>query len=427
MSTDQHHPPSFETLISELSSELESIVRRFAGRIAEEREAALWAVRAEAAESQRELDASMDQRIADAVQSARAEVEASARAAADAAEASVMDRVDAAVAAATGVHDATLTAALGEAQAQAREAAALRTEAQSVRIGEREAALAGIERLLRGIEAIDRAATLPEVLDALAEGVAAEAERAMMFVVRGRALTAWRLRGFGETVPADASLSLPIETAGVLAQVVERNEVRQVHPERFARETAALAFAGLPASEVGLAVPVVVGGRTAAVVYADDGDAPGKPVPGGWPEAVQMLARHAGRCLEVLTATRLMSALHGPAETDPRSGPALDHTNEEAGPGTFATGPEAMESARRYARLLISELKLYNEAEIGIGRHKRDLRSRLHAEIVRARRMFEERIPAQFAARDQVFEEEIVRTLADGDPALLGVEPQERS
>jgi hypothetical protein len=78
------------------------------------------------------------------------------------------------------------------------------------------------------------------------------------------------------------------------------------------------------------------------------------------------------------------------------------------------------QGARRYARLLVSEIKLYNEAAVRTGRERRDLLVRLRPEIDRARRLYEERIPELAGARGQYFQQELVQTLADGDPALLG-------
>ena len=51
-------------------------------------------------------------------------------------------------------------------------------------------------------------------------------------------------------------------------------------------------------------------------------------------------------------------------------------------------------SARRYARLLVSEIKLYHEPAVIDGRRDRDLATRLGGEIARARVMYEERVPA---------------------------------
>ena len=78
------------------------------------------------------------------------------------------------------------------------------------------------------------------------------------------------------------------------------------------------------------------------------------------------------------------------------------------------------EGAQRFARLLISEIKLYHEAQVDEGRRARDLRQRLHAHIERARQLYEERVPSDLRARTDYFEQELVRTLADGDPILLG-------
>jgi len=78
------------------------------------------------------------------------------------------------------------------------------------------------------------------------------------------------------------------------------------------------------------------------------------------------------------------------------------------------------QAARRYAKLLVSEIKLYNEVAVRVGREKRDLLTRLQPEVERARRLYEERVPAAVAGRRQYFQQELLHTLADGDPSLLG-------
>ncbi|MEJ7711269.1 MAG: hypothetical protein WKF84_15740 [Pyrinomonadaceae bacterium] len=45
--------------------------------------------------------------------------------------------------------------------------------------------------------------------------------------------------------------------------------------------------------------------------------------------------------------------------------------------------------ARRFARLLVSEIKLYNEEKVQKGRHEGDLYNRLQEEIDRSRLMYE--------------------------------------
>jgi len=87
-------------------------------------------------------------------------------------------------------------------------------------------------------------------------------------------------------------------------------------------------------------------------------------------------------------------------------------------PPAVATEDE-IQSARRYARLLVSEIKLYNEGAVRVGRERRDLRARLGDEIDRARRLYEQRIGTAVPDRETYFHQELVQTLADGDPSLF--------
>ncbi len=79
------------------------------------------------------------------------------------------------------------------------------------------------------------------------------------------------------------------------------------------------------------------------------------------------------------------------------------------------------EEARRFARLLVSEIKLYNEDQVGRGRAEKDLGERLKDDIERSREMFEKRIPAEVRDGRDYFRDELVRILADGDADALGM------
>jgi hypothetical protein len=111
------------------------------------------------------------------------------------------------------------------------------------------------------------------------------------------------------------------------------------------------------------------------------------------------MSRHVARCLEVFTAYRSAQVL-----------------NEAGRPGAPADDEQA---ARRYARLLISEIKLYHEADVVAGRRERDLASRLGGEIARARVLYEQRVPAHIRQSTDCFHDELVHTLADGDRELI--------
>jgi hypothetical protein len=76
--------------------------------------------------------------------------------------------------------------------------------------------------------------------------------------------------------------------------------------------------------------------------------------------------------------------------------------------------------ARRFARLLISEIKLYNEQKVSEGRIEHDLYDRLREYIDRSREMYDKRVKAEVAARYDYFHGELVNTLAEGDASKLG-------
>jgi hypothetical protein len=79
------------------------------------------------------------------------------------------------------------------------------------------------------------------------------------------------------------------------------------------------------------------------------------------------------------------------------------------------------EEARRFARLLVSEIRLYNEATVQEGKLTHDLYRRLKDDIDRSREMYEQRIPAEVRAATDFFNDELVRILADGDRGALGM------
>ena len=79
------------------------------------------------------------------------------------------------------------------------------------------------------------------------------------------------------------------------------------------------------------------------------------------------------------------------------------------------------EEARRFARLLVSEIKLYNEDEVERGRAEKDLGARLREDIDRSREMYEKRIPEDVRDGHDYFHDELVRILADGDADALGM------
>ena len=211
--------------------------------------------------------------------------------------ASALDERDSEVRA---VRDATLREAAAETERRVADAEA------TARVREREAEMAAITRLLENIRMLDAATTLSEVLDALAETVASQTERAALLVVRNDRLVGWRLIGFGDHDAQPRAIEIALNEHCVLnAAIAEARPVSTRHTG-----AASPAFARLAPEHLGLAVPVNVGGRAVAVVYADSEaqHARDHQTPSGWPEVVEVLARHAARCLEALTVQKTVSA-----------------------------------------------------------------------------------------------------------------------
>ena len=323
------------------------------------------------------------------------------------------------------------------ADAESRSAEAVKAQVSAARVKERELELASVNRLLESIRGLDGATSLSEVLDALALAAGKEAARAAVVVLRAERIQGWKLTGFGARDANPKAIDIPLSESGVIGMAVAAG--RPV--TTMDGETAAIGpgFHSLPTDRTGLAVPVVVGGRVVAVIYADAVTLDGVEhlTPSGWPELIEVLARHAGRCLEAMTALRAApkqiptpSAIKAAAPAAapiaaPRPEAAESRRSSPDGARAEADTParvtEVDESAaKRAARLLISEIRLYHEPAMHEGRQQKNLLERLGPEIERARKMYDQQVPEDVRSKTDYFHQELVRTLAGGDASLLG-------
>ena len=76
--------------------------------------------------------------------------------------------------------------------------------------------------------------------------------------------------------------------------------------------------------------------------------------------------------------------------------------------------------ARRFAKLLVSDIELYNKAKLAEGRKNKDLYRRMKPDIERSRQAYEQRFGKTVGKQFDYFHDELVRTLAGNDPSLLG-------
>jgi hypothetical protein len=260
-----------------------------------------------------------------------------------------------------------------------------------------------MQRLLDGVRAIDRARTLTGVIDALLDAANGEAPRAAMFLVRDGRVRAHRTAGFPTSI-SSAAMDSAVADAGVVGVAVERGAVASSPadgPVPGFAQSADLELASLEA----LALPITLDGEAVAVLYVDRPDAGGAPALD--PSLLEVLARHAGRALEALTAFKTARAF------------VRADTGSMAVAQAVTHGPDEDEAARRYARLVISEIKLYHEDAVSEGQRAGDLATRLGGEIARARALYDQRVPAHLRGASEHFHAELVRTLGNGDDRLF--------
>lgn len=261
---------------------------------------------------------------------------------------------------------------------------------------------AGNTRLLEAIRSIGGGQSLSQALEALANGAALEAGRAAILLIREERFVGWRFVGFGPGFESAGTVEISPADAGIVADAARTGETTSADGVAGGL---APSFAQLAAGQESVAVPLVMGGQAVAVLYADQGTGGSSS---GWQASVEVLARYAARCLEALTAIKAARVMTERAHHEP-SGDAED------------AGADDAAAARRYARLLVSEIRLYHELEVVAGRRERDLATRLGGEIARARALYEQRVSEEARRRADYFHEELVRTLADGDGSLLEV------
>ena len=109
-----------------------------------------------------------------------------------------------------------------------------------------------------------------------------------------------------------------------------------------------------------------------------------------------------------------------PTTAEPADPVPQSETSMPSSSGPVGEDEKAHNDARRFARLLVSEIKLYNEQKVAEGRRGGNLYDRLKEDIDRSRQMYEKRVTPVVATRFDYFYDELVSTLAEGDPSKLG-------
>jgi hypothetical protein len=312
--------------------------------------------------------------------------------------------------------------------------------------------------LVEAVSSIHAGSSQKEILRALLDAGSGYCTRIALFVVKAGAASGWQSRGFGgEEIAKDFSLDL---NAGPAADAYRNRAVTAGNIA--AMDSRFVDHFGSPTQEQLLVLPLALKDKVAALVYADGGDN-GKLET----DALELLVAATSAWLEVASLRKQLAAKedasaasriespapavqtvssfsdpfashapkHVPASAPVHAEPAPDvvevvaaHASAAAAPAV-ATDPlaglspedaDTHRKAQRFARLLVDEIKLYNQAKVAEGRRNKDLYDRLKEDIDKSRGTFQKRYGSTAAASADYFYHELLRSLAEDDVSILG-------
>jgi len=275
------------------------------------------------------------------------------------------------------------------------------------------------------ISAIQSSTAQAEILKALLDGASKFAPRTALFVVRGTSLVGWQARGLAE----DNIRGLALDgSKGLAARAIQERSRVTAPAADF--DSTFIERNGKPADATAIVFPLVVKDKVAAILYCDSGRDPGRSTDYS---AVEVLTRYSCLWLELAATKKPSAADSAPAAHTSTEAPA--RAVSSASPTVVArsavAAQPALESlpreeqelhskAKRFAKLLVDEIKLYNQAKVAEGKQNRDLYKTLREDIEKSRATYDKRYGGTPVASAKYFDSEVVRILADNDRSLLG-------
>jgi len=313
--------------------------------------------------------------------------------------------------------------------------------------------------LAHSVSSIHAGSTQKEILRALLDAASSYAARVALFVVKAGAATGWQGRGLGDD---DAIKDFPLDiSSGPVAHAYQNRVVTPANiaemDRRFVKQ-----FGG-PENEQILVLPLVLKEKVAALLYADGGadnvlDAASLEIlvmaTSTWLEVVSLRKQTQREVVESVAGVERAPvpapvqtvssfpdpfASHVPKHTAPKPAPEPEpaaevvevtaHAAAASAAAAPATDPfaglsaedaDTHRKAQRFARLLVDEIKLYNQAKVAEGRRNKDLYDRLKEDIEKSRSTFQKRYGNTPAAMGDYFQKEVIRSLAEDDLTVMG-------
>jgi hypothetical protein len=259
---------------------------------------------------------------------------------------------------------------------------------------------------------IHESSTQAEILRHLLEGEARFAARVALFVVKGGSISGWQGIGFEDN---EALKTLSVNAgSGLAGKAIKARTPASGSAQEF--DAGFVSSVKAPADDQCLVLPLVVKDKVAAVIYADAGTAPGGTLDAS---GLQALTRFAAVWLELAA---LRKAGGSATEETPQPQPAaMAATAPSLAPAPAASDEDELhKKARRFAKLLVEEIKLYNQPRVEEGRQHKDLYDRLRVDIEKSRSTYDKRYAESPVASANYFTQELIRILADNDVSLMG-------
>lgn len=263
-----------------------------------------------------------------------------------------------------------------------------------------------------------------DILKALLDGATHFSRRAALMVVRATTATGWQARGFADN---DGFKAFIVDCAsGLAGRVVKSRTPAGAAAEEF--DGTFVQRFGAPSDGNVLLLPLVIKEKVAALVYADGGS---EGASGLDRSAMELLVRTTGLWLELLSFRKTIPTDHSHAEAPapvaaapapaPVAAPAPAPVAAPVATAAHAAvaGDEVHVKALRFAKLLVEEIKLYNQEKVNQGRASKDLYDRLKDDIDKSRSTYERRY-GQTVTDVDYFTQELVRILGDNDRSTLG-------
>lgn len=298
---------------------------------------------------------------------------------------------------------------------------------------------AGLQKAVARIQA---GTTQKEILRALLDNTVLYCGRAALFVVKNGGATGWQGTAFSNN---DAIKDFGLEmSSGIVGRVMHSRTAQNGSVSDFDRNFTSKF--GAPADGKIALLPLLLKDKISALIYADGGSQAGALDA----DALDVLVHATGAWLEVISQRKQAQkdgmpevemhaapqtndpfAAHAPlhsakAQALPESEPAIAMSAAAASGGASASSslsPEDAEihrKAQRFSRLLMDEIKLYNQAKVAEGRKHKDLYDRLQEDIEKSRATYLKRYGNTAAASGDYFNQELIRSLAEDDVSLLG-------